>query len=138
MDRGAFDQLVERAFQRIPLYYRKRIENVAIVVEQEPSPAALRAASIPPGSTLLGLYQGIPAIKRSWGSSSALPDRISLYQGPLERMASSSAELERLVEDTLWHEIGHYFGLNEAEIRRVEARRARQRKAELRRRKPAG
>lgn len=138
MDRDAFDQIVERAFQRIPTFYRRRIQNVAIVVEQEPSPDTLRAASVAPGHTLLGLYQGIPATKRPWSAASGLPDRISLYQGPLERMAASSAELERLVEDTLWHEIGHYFGLNEAEIRRAEIRREQRRKAEWRKRKPAG
>jgi len=97
-----------------------------------------QGASVPAGSTLLGLYQGVPATKRPWSASTGLPDRISIYQGPLERMATSTAELERLVEDTLWHEIGHYFGLNEVEIRRAEARRERQRKAEWRRRKPAG
>jgi len=138
MDRSAFDEIVERAYQRIPTFYRRRIQNVAIVVEQEPSPATLRAASVPPGNTLLGLYQGVPATKRPWSVSSGLPDRISIYQGPLERMAGSDAELERMVEDTLWHEIGHYFGLNEEEIRRAEVRREKRRKADWRRRKPAG
>ncbi len=136
MERSAFDAIVERAYQRMPTFYRRRIQNVAIVVEQEPSPELLR--KLPPGSTLLGLYQGIPATKRPWSAAAGLPDRISIYQGPLERMASSPAELERMVEDTLWHEIGHYFGLNEAEIRRAEIRRERRRRAELRRRKPAG
>ena len=136
MDRSAFDEIVERAYQRIPTFYRRRIQNVAIVVEQEPGPELLR--KLPPGSTLLGLYQGIPATKRPWSAASGLPDRISIYQGPLERMARSAAELERMVEDTLWHEIGHYFGLNEAEIRRAEIRREQRRKAELRWRKPAG
>ena len=119
MDRDAFDQIVERAFQRIPTFYRRRIQNVAIVVEQKPSPATLRAASVGPGNTLLGLYQGIPATKRPWSAAAGLPDRISLYQGPLERMATSTAELERMVEDTLWHEIGHYFGLDEDELEKM-------------------
>lgn len=137
MDRRRFEELVERAYQHIPAFYRKRIQNVAIVVEQEPSQDALRSASVPPTSTLLGLYHGVPLTKRT-SSYTALPDRISIYQGPLERASRSEAELERMVEDTLWHEIGHYFGLNEAEVRRAEVRRDRQRRAELRRRKPAG
>ena len=138
MEQHAFEQLVEEAYQRIPKHYRRRIENVVIVVEQEPSEMTLRAASVPPGSTLLGLYQGIPLTKRPWNGYSALPDRISIYQRPLEQMATSSGELRRIVEDTLWHEIGHYFGLNETEIRRAEMRREQRRKSQLRRTKPAG
>ena len=137
MNQRDFEELVERAYQRIPKYYLRRIQNVLIVVEQEPGEPALRSANVPPGSTLLGLYHGIPLTKRT-SAYSSLPDRISIYQGPLERAASSPAELERMVEDTLWHEIGHYFGLNEAEIRRVEMRRDRLRRADLRRRKPTG
>jgi predicted Zn-dependent protease with MMP-like domain len=133
----SFEQLVERAYQRIPKYYLRRIQNVVIVVEQEPSESALRSAGVPQGSTLLGLYHGVPLTKRT-SAYSSLPDRISIYQGPLERAAAGPAELERMVEDTLWHEIGHYFGLNEAEVRRAEMHRERRRRADLRRRKPAG
>ncbi len=134
MDRRGFEKLVQKAYLRIPERFRRRIANVAIVVEEEPSGEDLRSAKVPPGSDLLGLYHGLPLTERGWGRYSLFPDRISIYQRPLERAARSEAELEELVDDTLWHEVGHYFGLSEREIRRAELRRARERKARRRRR----
>ena len=128
MDRRAFEQMAQAAFLEIPARFRDRIENVAIVVEDEPSREDLRSARVSAGSDLLGLYHGLPLSQRGWGRYSSLPDRICLYQGPLERAAKSEGDLQRLVVDTLWHEIGHYFGLSEKEVRRAEARRARKRK----------
>ncbi len=125
MDRQAFEELVHRAFLEIPEKFRRRIANVAIVVEDEPAEEDLRSARVSPGSELLGLYHGLPLTQRGWSRSSLLPDRISIYQGAIERAARTEAELERMVVETLWHEIGHYFGLSEREIRRAEARRTR-------------
>lgn len=126
MDRRAFEQLVQEAFLEIPGRFRRRIANVAIVVEDEPSEEDL--LKLPRGSSLLGLYHGLPMTQRGWSRYSLMPDRISIYQGPLERAARNEAELERLVVETLWHEIGHYFGLSEAEIRRAERRWRAQRR----------
>ncbi len=123
MDRASFDHLVQQAFLRIPRRFRSRIENVAIVVENEPSREDLRTARVPAGHDLLGLYHGLPLPQRGWARYSSLPDRICIYQGPIERAAQSEAELRVLVRETLWHEIAHYFGLNEKEVRRAEARR---------------
>jgi predicted Zn-dependent protease with MMP-like domain len=109
-----FDKLVARALRRISPRFRRRIENVVLIVEREP-----------PRPGLLGLYEGRPLSQRSVGESFQMPDRITIYQGPHERMARSRAELERLVEETVWHEIAHYFGLDEVEVRRAERRRAR-------------
>jgi predicted Zn-dependent protease with MMP-like domain len=85
---------------------------MVLVVEKEPSR---------PG--LLGLYEGHPRTHRSVGQSFVFPDRITIYQGPHERMARSVAELEEIVADTLWHEIAHYFGMDEVTVRRAERRR---------------
>ena len=123
MDRAAFDDLVQQAFRRIPRRFRSRIENVAIVVENEPSKEDLRTARVPAGHDLLGLYHGLPLPQRGWARYSSLPDRICIYQGPIERAAHSERELRTLVKDTLWHEIAHYFGLNEREVRQAEKRR---------------
>lgn len=109
-----FDALVESALRRIPSKFRNRLDNVAIVVEREPRE---------PG--LLGLYQGRPLTERHAGESFQMPDRITIYQGPHERMARSRRRLEQVVEETLWHEIAHYFGMDEAQVRRSETRRAR-------------
>ena len=116
-----FDQIVEEAFARIPSRFRKRLENVAIIVEQEPNPSQVRSHS-----TLLGLYEGHPLTYRSVSDPFRPPDRITIFQGPHERMARSDAHLRQLVTDTLWHEIAHYFGMDEARVRRAERRRARQ------------
>jgi predicted Zn-dependent protease with MMP-like domain len=114
---GDFDILVERAIQRIPTRFRARIRNVAITVEMEP-----------PEPGLLGLYQGRPLTERSVFESFQMPDRITIFQGPHERMARSRADLEELVWETVWHEVAHYFGLDEAEVRRAERRHARLKK----------
>ncbi len=130
MDRRAFEELVDRAFREIPEEFRRRIANVAIVVEDEPTEEDRRRAKVSPGNDLLGLYHGLPLTRRGWSRSSLLPDRISIYQQAIERAAVTEAELETLIVETLWHEIGHYFGLSEREIRRAEARRIRRRKIE--------
>src|SRR5438128_1499128 len=89
------------------------MHNVAIVVEKEP-----------PRSGLLGLYQGRPLTSRSVTEGFAMPDKITIYQRPHERLSRSRTELEQMVADTLWHEIAHYFGMDEHRVRRAERERA--------------
>ncbi|MCC6367699.1 MAG: metallopeptidase family protein [Bryobacterales bacterium] len=109
-----FDTLVERAIAKIPRRFRRRLQNVAFLVEREP-----------PRPGLLGLYQGRPLPFRSVMDPFAMPDTITLYQAEHERMARDEAHLRKLVEETVWHEVAHYFGMNEREVRRAERRRAR-------------
>jgi predicted Zn-dependent protease with MMP-like domain len=78
-----------------------------------------------PQEGLLGLYEGLPRTARSDGEGFALPSQISIYQRPHERLARDRAELERLVGETVWHEVAHHFGLDEAEVARAERRQAR-------------
>lgn len=106
-----FDALVEQAIARLPGRFRRRLQNLVFVVEQEP-----------PQPGLLGLYQGVPLTERG-ATSPVLPDQITIYQGPHERAAMSLAHLERMVEDTVLHEVAHYFGFNEQQVRRWEKRR---------------
>lgn len=103
-----FDKLVERAMRAIAPRFRKRLKNVAFIVEAEP-----------PQPNLLGLYQGYPLTCRSVSDSFTLPDRITIFQGPHERLAHSRRHLEELIEETVWHEVAHYFGMDEAEVRRA-------------------
>ena len=107
-----FDDLVARALRRIPPRFRKHLKNVAVIVEQEP-----------PRPGLLGLYHGHPLTTRSISHSFTMPDRITIYQGPHERMARRAAQLEQMVADTVWHEIAHYFGMDEARVRKAERKR---------------
>jgi predicted Zn-dependent protease with MMP-like domain len=118
-----FDRLVARACARIPARFRKRLENVAILVAPEPSAEQLARSGVRRGGTLLGLYEGRPLPKRSVFEGFTMPDRITIFQGPHERLAESPEHLARMVEDTVWHEVAHYFGLNEMEVRRAERKR---------------
>jgi len=78
---------------------------------------------VAPGSTLLGLYEGRPLTRRSVFEPFAMPDRITIFQGPHERLAQSPEHLAKMVEDTVWHEVAHYFGMNELQVRAAERRR---------------
>lgn len=112
MSPAEFDRLVERAMKVIPPRFRRRLKNVVFIVEPEP-----------PAPNLLGLYQGRPLPHRSVSDAFTLPDRITIFQGPHERMARNRRHLQRLLEDTVWHEVAHYFGMNERQVRRAERRR---------------
>ena len=125
MQAAEFDRLVAEACERIPARFRKRLKNVAMIVEPEPSPAQLLRARVARGGTLLGLYEGRPLTRRSVFEPFAMPDRITIFQGPHERLARSPAALRRMVEDTVWHEVAHYFGMNEEQVRAAERRRRR-------------
>ena len=120
MKRHAFDALVADALAGIPSQFREALANLAITVENEPSPALLREMEIEPPDTLLGLYQGTPLTERGASYGNALPDRILLFQGPLERASEDEDDLIVAIGETLIHEIGHYFGLSEEEIEEIE------------------
>ena len=122
-----FDELVEKALRSIPARFRRRMRNVAVIVEDEPSPAQLTRSGISQGSALLGLYEGRPLRYRSVSEGFHLPDRITIFQRPHERITRDREDLERLVEQTLWHEIAHHFGMNEREVRAAERLRKMQR-----------
>jgi predicted Zn-dependent protease with MMP-like domain len=125
MDSAAFDRLVAEAYKKIPRRFRRRLQNVAILVEDEPTPAQLARNRVPRGGTLLGLYEGRPLPARSVFEPFAMPDRITIFQGPHERIARSPEHLVKLVEDTIWHEVAHYFGMDEAQVRAAERARRR-------------
>jgi predicted Zn-dependent protease with MMP-like domain len=123
MSTDEFDRLVNAACARIPARFRSRMKNIAFLVEPEPSPQQLARGRVPRGSTLLGLYEGRPLTSRSVFDSFTMPDRITIFQGPHERMARDPEHLAKLVEDTVWHEVAHYFGMDEARVRAAERRR---------------
>jgi predicted Zn-dependent protease with MMP-like domain len=112
VDRETFEQLVEEAWLKVPRRFRHRVRNVSIEVEDYPS-GEIREDF---GRNLLGLYQGVPLTERStmWAHG---PDRIVLYQRNLESICHSEEELRAQIRQTLLHEIGHYFGMNERQLR---------------------
>jgi predicted Zn-dependent protease with MMP-like domain len=120
MTRERFTELVEEALRDIPRRFRRAMKNVAVVVEDEPPPALLEELEIEPPDTLFGLYQGTPLTERSWSHGNALPDRISIYQQPIEAECADDDEIRECVAETVIHEFGHYFGLSEEEIEEIE------------------
>jgi len=122
MKRGDFEELVMRAFHKLPGEFRKRLDNVEIMVEARPGPDDLEAAGLGPDETLFGLYHGIPLTLRNSGYSMTMPERIVIYQEPLEYECDTIDELFREVQYTLFHEVGHYFGLSEEELSRLHRR----------------
>lgn len=120
MTRQHFDRLVAEAVRSIPPRFREEMRNLSIVVEDEPDEHVLADMGIEPPDTLFGLYQGTPLTERSWDYGNALPDRIVLYQGPIEDGCDSDDDVVIAIGETLIHEIGHYFGLSEDEIQKIE------------------
>jgi predicted Zn-dependent protease with MMP-like domain len=120
MTRQEFQSHVDQALAMIPDRFRDAMKNIAIVVENEPSPQTLRELELDPPDTLLGLYQGTPLTERQWSHGNALPDKITLYQGPIEDASSDNDDVVIAIAETLIHEVGHYFGLSEEEIEEIE------------------
>ena len=122
MTRKQFEALVAEAVTTIPRRFRDEMRNVALVVEDEPPAELLLEMEIPPGDTLFGLYQGTPLTERTWGYGNALPDRIVIYQGPIEDACDTEDDVVVTIGETVIHEFGHYFGLSEEEIEEIEER----------------
>src|SRR5690606_7463360 len=120
MNRDAFLKLVDEALASIPRRFRDAMTNIAIVVEDEPTDEQLADAGIEPPDTLLGLYEGIPLTERQWAHGNTLPDKITLFQGPIEDVSEDEDDMVVAIGETLIHEIGHYFGLSEEEIEAIE------------------
>jgi predicted Zn-dependent protease with MMP-like domain len=123
MTREEFRELVEDAIDTIPRRFARKVRNLAIVIEDEPSGELLEEMEIEPPDTLFGLYQGTPLTERGWGYGNQLPDRITLFQIPIEEECEGDEDC--IVEEiamTLIHELGHYFGLSEEAIMAIEER----------------
>ena len=120
MTREHFTKLVEEALREIPRRFRAEMKNVAVVIEDEPPPDVLEEMEVEPGDTLFGLYQGTPLPDRGWSYGNTLPDRISIYQHPIEESCDDDQDIRDCVAETVIHEFGHYFGMSEEEIEEIE------------------
>lgn len=122
MTHEQFYELVQEAIDHIPRRFARAIHNLAIVIEDEPSDELLDDMEIDEDGTLLGLYQGTPLTERS-GYGNTLPDRITLFKGPIEDECDDDEdEIYVAIGETLIHELGHYFGMEEHEIAPHEER----------------
>lgn len=119
MEMEKFEETVKEAIKSIPQDFLKKLENVDIIVEENPTPVQLKKLKIRQGFSLFGLYEGVPQIKR-WGYGQVLPDKITIFKNPIEKAASSEKEIKEMVKNTVWHEIAHHFGLDEKRVREIE------------------
>jgi len=122
MTRTKFRELVDEALEGIPKRFRDAMKNMAIVIEDEPTVEDLEEVGVEPPDTLLGLYQGTPLTERQWAHGNVLPDKITLFQGPIEDSSEDEEDVVVAIGETLIHEVGHYFGLSEEEIEEIEER----------------
>jgi len=111
-----FQAIADKALEKLPRQFLALLENVVIVVEDEPTPEDLEEAGHEAGQELFGLYQGMALPERGAWYANTLPDRIVLFRGPLLRHCRTRRELEEEIRLTLIHELGHYFGLDEADL----------------------
>jgi predicted Zn-dependent protease with MMP-like domain len=125
MERDEFEGLVSRAIESLPLEFQCRLENVDIVVEEWPTAVQLREAKIKSPGQLLGLYQGVPRTRRGRGYELVLPDKISIFQRPIEGQCRFGHEIEVKIGEVVRHEIAHHFGLDEETLRKIESRKHR-------------
>jgi predicted Zn-dependent protease with MMP-like domain len=114
-----FARALREALLELPPMFRDALANVAVVVEEWPSDDLLDELGVPEDDTLYGFYHGVPLPERSVQDSGLLPDKISVYRGPLMEDFPDRNELCRQIRITLLHEIGHYFGMDEEELSRL-------------------
>jgi predicted Zn-dependent protease with MMP-like domain len=122
MEFDKFEKLVDQGIKAIPKEFLEKLENVEIVVEEEPTPEQLKKLRIRKGSFLFGLYEGVPQTKR-WHYGQVLPDKITIFKKSIERYAYSAEDVKEIVKNTVWHEIAHHFGMDERRVREAETRR---------------
>ena len=115
-----FRQLVAEAIDSLPKRFRDAMVNMAIVVEDEPTPDQLRQVDVEPPDTIYGLYEGIPLPERQWAHGNVLPDKISIFRIPILEDSVDEDDIVVGIGETLIHEVGHYFGLSEEEIMDIE------------------
>lgn len=123
VSRSEFKTLVEAGLAEIPEKFLRRLKNVGIVIEEEPTEQQRRKLRLRRDHTLFGLYEGIPQTRRGNHYYWVLPDKITIFRKPILEYARSPGEIRKLVRDTVWHEIAHHFGLDEAAVRTKERRR---------------
>jgi len=120
VDRERFQELVTRAVNSLPPEFRDKLENIDVVVEGWPSQSQLAEAGLRRGEALLGLYEGVPRTMRSRHYGLVPPDKITIFQKPIEAGCRYDAEITEEVKRVVLHEIAHHFGIGDARLRQIE------------------
>ncbi len=116
MPDAKFEELVAEALEEIPEPFASHLSNVDVVVEAEPSPEDLDRLAVAEGRTLFGLYQGVPQTERGPGYTFVMPDKITIFRGPILRSCSDEDEVYDEVATTVVHEIAHHFGIDDERL----------------------
>jgi predicted Zn-dependent protease with MMP-like domain len=120
LTRREFEEIVVSALKRLPKFFKKKMKNVDVVVENRAPRDLLSEMGLRSPSELLGLYQGVPLDRRGFYYGNVLPDKITLFQIPIESMCQTKEEIEERVKEVVIHEVGHYFGLDDERLRELE------------------
>jgi predicted Zn-dependent protease with MMP-like domain len=120
MEREKFEKLTEEAMAQIPKKFKKYIDNLAVIVEEKPSREIFEKTGNTPLSSILGHYHGVPLKHRGPYYGNIPPDVIVIYQKPIENICSTEEEIKKKVREVVFHEIGHYFGLSDKELKEIE------------------
>ena len=120
MNREKFEKLVEEALVDLPKEFKKLIDNLAVIVEDEAPREVYRQTGAHPFSRILGTYHGVPYTQRGPFYGNILPDRIIIYQIPIEEICTSEEEIKQRVREVVIHEVGHYFGLSDLDMKKIE------------------
>jgi len=121
MDRDLFERLVAQALDELPSVFREKLDNVEVVVEDWPDRRTLRLAEVYSPADLLGFYHGVPQTVRTTSYALVPPDKITIYQGPIELRCHTAKEIRATVQRVLRHEIAHHFGLSDERLREIGA-----------------
>jgi predicted Zn-dependent protease with MMP-like domain len=121
MDRQTFERLVAQALEALPQEFQDKLDNVEVTVEDWADRATLRLAGVRHPAMLLGFYHGVPQTKRTHHYGLVLPDKISIYQRPIEMRCRTPEEVRRTIHRVLRHEIAHHFGLSDDRLREIGA-----------------
>jgi len=125
MDRERFEWLVAKAIAELPDEFQERMDNIDVVVQDEPMSRQLADAGLGRSETLLGLYEGVPLTRRSRAYGMVPPDKITIFQKPIEAICRSDSEIQREIQRVVKHEIAHHFGIGDARLRQLERKRKR-------------
>lgn len=120
MRREEFERLVAKALEELPEEFQKKLDNVDLVVAAHPTRTQMERAGIGPHQTLFGLYEGVPLTKRDRGYHLVLPDKITIFQRPMEAFCRTDEEIRNLVRKTVMHEIAHHFGIGDERLKELE------------------
>ena len=124
MRKSHFETLIREAIEELPPKIKEAMENVVFIVEREARRKKASEIGIRVDETLLGLYEGVPKTGRGINYSGVLPDKITIFQKPMEELAGGNEKkLKELVYEVVWHEVGHHLGFDEPELRALEAKK---------------